>query len=134
MTAAGSTRGALADLAQASGGPDAAESLADPTRRRSLLRWTSSLALVGLAGCGFRLRQPVALPFRRLALAGFSSDMERALRIAAAAFSLRSSSCTRKKGMRAEGVRALFSERKRRYLPQSCNECLLLLRCNLHST
>ncbi len=83
MTAAGSTRGALADLAPASGGPDAAESLADPTRRRRLLRWTSSLALVGLAGCGFRLRQPVALPFRRLALAGFSSDMERALRMAA---------------------------------------------------
>lgn len=69
-------------------GPDAAEPDANRDRaaavsRRSVWRLAPGLALVGLAGCGFRLRQPVALPFRRMALAGFNSDMERALRVAA---------------------------------------------------
>lgn len=57
---------------------------AEALPRRALLRLApAGLALAGLAGCGFRLRQPVALPFRRMALAGVSADMERALRMAA---------------------------------------------------
>lgn len=60
---------------------------ADATRR-GLLRSTMGLVLAGgatLAGCGFQLRQPQPLPFRRLALLGFSprSTMAQALRAAA---------------------------------------------------
>ena len=83
MTVAESSHGARAGAVPASGGPDAVGAPAVAVPRRRLLRWASGLAVVGLAGCGFRLRQPVALPFRRLALTGVSSDMERALRIAA---------------------------------------------------
>lgn len=56
--------------------------------RRHLLQAAGGLALggmVSLAGCGFQLRQPVVLPFRRLALVGFgpASAMAQALRNAA---------------------------------------------------
>lgn len=67
-------------------GPEsqAADRAAAAPPRRRLLRLAPALAGLGLfAGCGFQLRQPVVLPFRRLALSGFSPEMERALRIAA---------------------------------------------------
>ena len=83
MTMAARSRDPRADAASAQAGLGAADLPGAATRRRSLLGLASGLALAGLAGCGFRLRQPVTLPFRRLALAGFSADMERALRIAA---------------------------------------------------
>ena len=83
MTLAARSRDPGADTAATRAGPGAADVPAAATRRHLLLRLASGLALAGLAGCGFRLRQPVALPFRRLALAGVSTDMERALRIAA---------------------------------------------------
>jgi len=59
-------------------GPDAA-------RRRLLGDALALPALATLAGCGFQLRQPQPLPFRRLALLGFSprSTMAQALRAAA---------------------------------------------------
>jgi LPS-assembly lipoprotein len=50
--------------------------------RRLLLRGAALATLAGLAGCGFQLRQPGALPFRRLALTGFGPGMEQALRTA----------------------------------------------------
>ena len=67
-------------------GPEsqAADRAAAALPRRRLLRLAPGLAgLVVFAGCGFQLRQPVVLPFRRLALGGFRPEMERALRVAA---------------------------------------------------
>lgn len=45
-----------------------------PERRRLIgaLAVPAAAGLAGLAGCGFQLRQPVALPFRSIALAGFA--------------------------------------------------------------
>lgn len=50
--------------------------------RRRALRALAGLAAAGLAGCGFRLRQPLTLPFRSLALVGFAprSPLEAELR------------------------------------------------------
>jgi LPS-assembly lipoprotein len=77
----GSARAGAAPTAPESQATDRAA--AAPPRRR-LLRLAPALAGLGLfAGCGFQLRRPVVLPFRRLALSGFSPDMERALRVAA---------------------------------------------------
>lgn len=57
------------------------------TRRRRTLGWLGGLAttsvLVGLGGCGFKLRGPIQMPFRALFLSGGQSqlvaDMRRAL-------------------------------------------------------
>ncbi len=43
-----------------------------PTRRDGLHAFAAALASAGLAGCGFELRRAPALPFRRMALVGFS--------------------------------------------------------------
>jgi LPS-assembly lipoprotein len=40
-------------------------------RRRAAIAWPAAAA-AGLAGCGFELRRPAPLPFRRIALQGFA--------------------------------------------------------------
>jgi LPS-assembly lipoprotein len=51
-------------------------------RRRTALRRLAVLGAAGLAGCGFRLRAPLALPFSSIALTGFAprSPLEAELR------------------------------------------------------
>jgi len=46
------------------------------SRRRGLLAGGLALALLPLAGCGFALRRAPELPFRRIALVGFSAQTE----------------------------------------------------------
>jgi len=45
-----------------------------PTRRDGLRAFAAACASAALGGCGFELRRAPALPFRRLALVGFSPD------------------------------------------------------------